>query len=265
MSEVRTRRSPLKEFKKKLEKKQKQSKVWSFAINAAWALLLCVWVAAVLYASQFLVALIFNLVLKDNPVALESTVTQLVYAAVVYLLCLALTIFVPWKILTCKTTRDELGLRDLPTWTDILLAPAGFIVFMIVAAFVTTLMAALLPAVDWEQAQDVGFTSLITNVDFVCAFFALVVIAPIAEEIIFRGWLYGKLRAKLPAIPAMLLVSVLFGIVHGQWNVGVTVFVMSIAMCTVREITGTIWGGILIHIIKNGLAFYLLFVNPAMI
>ena len=97
------------------------------------------------------------------------------------------------------------------------------------------------------------------------AFISLVVVAPVAEELIFRGWLYGKLRAKIPAIPAMLVVSILFGIVHGQWNVGVTVFVMSIAMCTLREITGTIWGGILIHILKNGIAFYFLYVNPMMI
>ena len=44
-----------------------------------------------------------------------------------------------------------------------------------------------------------------------------------------------------------------------------TVFAMSIVMCAVRELTGTIWGGILIHILKNGIAFYFLFVNPIMI
>ena len=92
------------------------------------------------------------------------------------------------------------------------------------------------------------------------AFISLVVIAPIAEEIIFRGWLYGKLRARLSLIPAVLLTSILFGAVHGQWNVGVNVFVMSIVMCLQREITGTVYSGIILHMLKNGIAFYLLYI-----
>ena len=44
-------------------------------------------------------------------------------------------------------------------------------------------------------------------------------------------------------------------------NVGVTVFVMSVVMCLVREKwTQTIWSGIVIHMIKNGIAFFLLYV-----
>ena len=72
------------------------------------------------------------------------------------------------------------------------------------------------------------------------------------------------MRRKMSAVPAILIVSLLFGLVHGQWNVGVVVFTMSIAMCLIRELTGTIWGGILVHMIKNGLAFYALYVNPGL-
>jgi membrane protease YdiL (CAAX protease family) len=196
---------------------------------------------------------------------MSTNALQTLYSALVYVVSLVITIFVPWKLAKSKTTRDELGLRGLPTWTDILLAPVGFIVFMIVAVILVAILQAIFPGVNWNESQDVGFSNLISSSDFILAFISLVVVAPVAEELIFRGWLYGKLRAKIPAIPAMLVVSILFGIVHGQWNVGVTVFVMSIAMCTLREITGTIWGGILIHILKNGIAFYFLYVNPMMI
>ncbi len=261
----REKRSIIAEFRKKIEKKTKQSKTWAVALRIVWIFMMMLWVAAVLYACQFLVAVIMIYVLKLDKDILNSALVQTVYSAIIYILCLVITIFVPWKIAKDKTTRDELGLRGLPTWTDILLAPIGFIVFMLVAVFMVSLMTVLLPGIDWSQEQNVGFNSLISGGDFLLAFISLVVIAPVAEEVIFRGWLYGKLRAKIPAIPAMIVVSLLFGIVHGQWNVGVTVFVMSIAMCTMREITGTIWGGILIHMLKNGIAFYMLFVNPAMI
>ena len=54
--------------------------------------------------------------------------------------------------------------------------------------------------------------------------------------------------------------SILFGVVHMQWNVGVNVFAMSVVLCGLREITGTIYSGILVHMIKNGLAFYYLYI-----
>ena len=258
-------RKAVQAFREKLEKKAKKSKMARFWINAAWCVVLLAWVFAVLYASQYLIAWLLVSVFHITESGMNNNVIQAVFTAIAYVFAVAVTIFVPWFVVKNKTTREELGIRGLPTWSDLLLAPIGFIVFMFISTILLALMQKFLPGIDWEQAQDVGFNNLITQSDFMLTFVMLVVVAPVAEEIIFRGWLYGKLRTKIPAIPAILLVSILFGIVHGQWNVGVTVFVMSIIMCTIREITGTIWGGILVHIIKNGIAFYLLYVNPMMI
>jgi membrane protease YdiL (CAAX protease family) len=259
------KRNFIDDFRQKLEKKSKQSKGWELALNIIWVFMMLVWVAAVLVATQLLLRLVLINLMHLDQASMSTNALQTLYSALVYVVSLVITIFVPWKLAKSKTTRDELGLRGLPTWTDILLAPVGFIVFMIVAVILVAILQAIFPGINWNESQDVGFSNLISSSDFVLAFISLVVVAPVAEELIFRGWLYGKLRAKIPAIPAMLVVSILFGIVHGQWNVGVTVFVMSIAMCTLREITGTIWGGILIHILKNGIAFYFLYVNPMMI
>lgn len=259
------KRNFIDDFRQKLEKKSKQSKGWELALNIIWVFMMLVWVAAVLVATQLLLRLVLINLMHLDQASMSTNALQTLYSALVYVVSLAITIFVPWKLAKSKTTRDELGLRGLPTWTDILLAPVGFIVFMIVAVILVAILQSIFPGINWNESQDVGFSNLISSSDFILAFISLVVVAPVAEELIFRGWLYGKLRAKIPAIPAMLVVSILFGIVHGQWNVGVTVFVMSIAMCTLREITGTIWGGILIHILKNGIAFYFLYVNPMMI
>ncbi len=240
--------------KAKRGNKKRQDVIKTILIGVAFA----IWVGLCLYASQWVLAIIFRLILSDY--TLKQPLTQLIYSAAAYVLCLLLTIFLPWKVLKIKTNRDELGLRGLPTWTDILLAPIGYIVFMLVSMLFMALMQAILPSVDWDQEQNVGFNSLYGSAQLLQGFIALVILAPIAEEIIFRGWLYGKLRARMSALPAIFIVSLLFGIMHGQWNVGVTVFVMSIAMCLLRELTGTIWAGILLHMIKNGLAFYLLYV-----
>ena len=258
-------RKTIEDFRAKLDKKAKKSKAAAFWINVAWSFVLVAWVWAVLFASQYAIAWLMVNVLHVFDWGASENVLQAVFSAITYVIAVIVTIFVPWCVIKYKTTRDELGIRGLPTWTDLLLAPVGFAVFMFVASILLALGQKLFPGINWTQSQDVGFSNLISHSDYIVTFVMLVIVAPIAEEAIFRGWLYGKLRARIPAVPAILLVSILFGIVHGQWNVGVTVFVMSIAMCTIRELTGTIWGGLLIHILKNGIAFYLLYVNPMMI
>jgi membrane protease YdiL (CAAX protease family) len=94
------------------------------------------------------------------------------------------------------------------------------------------------------------------------AFVTLVVLAPIAEETLFRGYLYGKLKGHVPAIIAAIATSLLFGVAHMQWNVGIDVFILSLVLCGLRSLTGSIWSGILVHMIKNAIAFYFLFINP---
>ena len=59
----------------------------------------------------------------------------------------------------------------------------------------------------------------------------------------------------------MILTSIVFAFLHGQWNVAVTVFALSLILCSMREITGTIWSGVLLHMLSNGIAFYLLYIG----
>ena len=233
-----------------------------------------IWVAVSVIAAQLIVGYLMLWMLGAEN--FDKPVWTGVYSALAYFLALMLVVFVP-PILISKKKKDHpeaavanrvtLGLRGMPTWTDIGLAPVGFVVSTLLAAGLVALFS-LFPWFDAEQAQDVGFNAYVVGFDKIVAFFTLVVLAPIAEEIIFRGWLYGKMRAKfsettsnkLSTLFSILLVSLLFGAIHMQWNVGVNVFAMSVVLCVMREITGTIYAGILMHMVKNGLAFYLLYV-----
>ena len=158
-----------------------------------------------------------------------------------------------------STSRANLGLSGLPTWTDIGLAPIGYIASLILSALIMAAFS-IFAWFDLSEAQDVGFNSVYSGFDRLVTFIALVIIAPIAEEIIFRGWLYGKLRSFLNIPIAIFITSAFFGFMHGQWNVGLTVFGMSIILCLAREFTGTIYSGIIMHMLKNGVAFVLLYI-----
>ena len=248
------------------------------------ALGLLLWVGVSVVASQFVVGYLMIWILGLD--AFERPVVTAAFSAISYIVAMFLIILVPPRILAkwsrnaksnhenaakrneLKTSRrEELGLAGLPTWTDVGLAPVGFIVYLMIASGLVMLFSQFM-WFDASEAQDVGFAVGLYGADRLIAFFTLVVVAPIAEEIIFRGWLYEKLRVRFNEVASntvsivisSILVSLLFGLVHGQWNVGVNVFAMSLVLCVLREITGTIYAGILLHMLKNGVAFYLLYV-----
>ena len=226
-----------------------------------WTVLLVSWVFVALVGSEILVGLLVGWILPKD--ILVSPVATAAFSLVAYLLAAFLIIWVPTKIPKIKNTlassRERLGLKGLPTWTDIGLAPVGYIVTILITMGVT-LVFSNFSWFDANEAQELGYSVYMQGFERGLAFIELAIFAPIMEELIFRGWLYGNLRVKIPKWVAILLVSALFGLVHFQWNVGITVFVMSVVSCTLREITGTIYAGTLVHIINNSVAFYLLYV-----
>ncbi|MBR3269769.1 CPBP family intramembrane metalloprotease [Candidatus Saccharibacteria bacterium] len=221
-------------------------------------------VFAVVVGVEFLISLPMALWMPKD--ILESPITNTIYTIISYILAIIFIIYLPPKIFKKKispSSRESLGLSGLPTWTDIGLAPVGYVVSILIAMGLTALFN-LIPWFDANQAQELGYSIYMTGVERGIAFVMLAVVAPIAEEIVFRGFLYGKLRVMIPKWLAILITSFLFGLVHLQWNVGITVFAMSIVTCSLREITGTIYAGTLVHIINNGVAFYLVYVAGIM-
>lgn len=259
--------------KEKTPAKSPKKQGWKIVLYVLGILL---WAGAAVIVSQFVVGYFMVWIL--GTARFNQPVWTAIYSALFYTLAMFVVIYIPPLILKQKKTdknseklklpsREELGLKGFPTWTDIGLAPIGFVVYLLLAAGITAIFSQF----SWfnaSEVQDVGFSYYLIGFDRLVAFITIVMIAPIAEEIIFRGWLYGKLRAKLNTATtnvismtvSSLLVSLLFGFVHMQWNVSVNVFAMSLVLCALREITGTIYSGIILHMLKNGVAFYLLYI-----
>lgn len=230
------------------------------------AIVLPLWVLASFVVVQ---VVLYSVTLGLNAVGVSfqsanENVLNAVFGAIVYVLTIAMVIGLPWLIKKYKTSREDVGLSRLPSWLDILLAPVGFIIYLIVSA-IFILIASQLSFINLDQVQDTGFSQLGQGYEYLVAFMMLVVIAPVAEEILFRGFLFGKLRKHVPIWVAILITSLLFAFVHGAVNVGIDVFALSIVLCLLRLVSGTIWPSILLHMLKNAIAFYLLFINPTLL
>lgn len=215
------------------------------------------------FAQYLLVGILYGLnYLGISFETINQTVLQTVVAAIVYTITIVAVVYIPSYFKKSRTTLKDLGLDRMINWTDISLAPAGIVVYLILSAALVILVSKFFPDFNISQKQDVGFGGLNQRYEMILAFVTLVVIAPVAEEVLMRGYLYGKLRQVIPRATAMIITAALFGALHMQWNVAVDVFALSIVMTILREISGGIWVGILMHMMKNGLAFYILFLNP---
>lgn len=225
------------------------------------------WTLIGFYAAQFLlVGILWCLQrLGIDFMAVNETLFNTITAAVAYIMALIIVIGGPWLVKKQRTTKEDIGLQRLPTWTELGLGPAGLIVYFITSALVTYVVSIIFTGFDASQAQDVGFEQLTQRYEYILAFMTLVVIAPIAEEMLFRGYLYGKLKKYAPRWIAIIVTSALFGLAHGQWNVAIDTFVLSIFLCLLRDLTGSLWPSIILHMLKNGIAYYFLFINPTFI
>ena len=79
-----------------------------------------------------------------------------------------------------------------------------------------------------------------------------VVFAPVFEELIFRGLLYGTLRTRLAWPPAALASALVFALAHGYGAAGfLSVFLSGVLWAWVYERTGSLLPAILAHVINN--------------
>lgn len=86
-------------------------------------------------------------------------------------------------------------------------------------------------------------------------------LAPLAEEIIFRGMLYGWLRRFMGLLPAAFLSAAVFGLVHGMLPVIAAAFVVGLALAYIYERTGSLWAPAIVHATQNCLAMSIMFAS----
>jgi uncharacterized protein len=80
--------------------------------------------------------------------------------------------------------------------------------------------------------------------------------AAVAEELCFRGMLFGGLRERLPMVPAALIAGTVFGLLHAFTGISAVppLIALGFVFCLLYEKTGSIVPGILLHMLNNSVA-----------
>jgi membrane protease YdiL (CAAX protease family) len=158
--------------------------------------------------------------------------------------------------------RDALGLRE-PGFSKTLLFAAGLLLLVLpVVLGLEKISAVILEKIGWpvedQRAVEVFANAKSFGLRIYLVLFA-VVIAPVAEEFVFRGILYPYIKQLGWPKLALVGVSFLFALIHVNAPTFVPLFVLALALTWLYERTDRLIAPIVAHGLFNGANLVLLF------
>jgi membrane protease YdiL (CAAX protease family) len=89
------------------------------------------------------------------------------------------------------------------------------------------------------------------NNNYFLIFFLAVILGPIFEEIIFRGYLFKILKIRLNNFYAVILNSIFFGIIHFELSAIIPAVILGISLSLIRLKTNNLIPSTIIHSLHN--------------
>lgn len=167
--------------------------------------------------------------------SLISIIHDLLITAAMLLLCLK------WQ-----SVRDCIPVTILPSreylWCGLL--SAAFSALVVLLLTYLPLPAEAVDSYDQLFTQNSGS-------GFLAHFLAVAVFAPLAEELLFRGLIYGLLQRSLSRRAALLVSCALFGLMHTQIIWITYAFLMGIVITLVYDHYRSLLAAVLFHAVFN--------------
>jgi uncharacterized protein len=153
-----------------------------------------------------------------------------------------------------KAGWSTVGWRRVNILKAVLYLLGILVVFMILANVLLEVLKLVVPGFDPNQAQTNEFTGEAGKQHPSLTLVALVLLPPVLEETIFRGFLFPAISKRTGIIWGAVLSSVIFGLAHWQANISVYTFVLGLLLCFMYVKTRSILPGIFLHMANNYLA-----------
>src|SRR5438309_613631 len=147
----------------------------------------------------------------------------------------------------------DLGLR-LPHWPWLLAALPALIVAWIVEGVLGELGTSFLPTSPNNQCHAIqsDYGSALA-----LGLLSVAVVAPVVEEILFRGVVFGWLRGRVPVPAAVVLSAMVFSLAHlgwREWSLLLPVLGIGCVLAILYHYSRSLWPGILVHSSINTVA-----------
>lgn len=167
-----------------------------------------------------------------------------------------LTLYLAFPVFFRRSPLDVYDVRPVKL-------PSAFILllFGITASTVVGVVWEMLPFPDWAwEIYNETVADILMGEDLM-TYLAVVLMAPIVEELLCRAILIGDLSRLIPKWVALLISSVIFGVMHGNLIQGTYAFACGLILGLIYLSYGSVTASILFHMGFNA-ASYLLSLIP---
>ncbi|MFP4156633.1 MAG: CPBP family intramembrane glutamic endopeptidase [Opitutales bacterium] len=144
-----------------------------------------------------------------------------------------------------------------------------FVMFLPVVWLTTLVWSNLLFALEQmglvEGVEPQALVTLFADGGHPAAIFLLVVLAvvlaPLVEELIFRGCIYRFLKSKTSLLPAQVLSGAVFAMLHANLLSFVPLLLVGVLLAHIYEKSGNLWVAIWFHAFFNAFSLSILFIT----
>lgn len=153
-----------------------------------------------------------------------------------------------------ESSWQQVGVRAFrAVWLPLL--PLLLLVQLLGMVVINTQIASLFTGGDFENPQIEAITGgmALTSRDLLLLLLLIAVVAPIAEELFFRGMLYPVLRQRWSPRWAIGVNALIFALIHFIPILIPGLFFVGLVLTWVRERTDSVIPGIILHCLQNGL------------
>lgn len=251
-----------------MEEKRNESKTKNFFINVGKALLYF----GIYFGFQQIIGFIFafsisfaygmSLAVKGEMIEDAALLEQIImdkflnmqgYILIISAILTILTLLITFKIRKRKFA-DKLCIKKIKFNSIMPIATLGITLNLFIVSILNLLPEELIR----EYAQQ---SNALIGDNLIIGLLAVVICAPIIEEIIFRALMYTHFKKVMPTAIAVLVSAVIFGLCHGQIIWIIYAIIIGIVFNTIFIRYKSLVASVLLHLTFNLTSFILYFAN----
>lgn len=165
-----------------------------------------------------------------------------------------------FRLYTKKTDRGIAFPVRMLKWYDILLCLLSSVICVFCFIFPAQWFALLLEKIGYNFSTEIPLDGAL---DVVLCVIVTVIIAPVCEELVFRGALLTGLTKKFGTIPAILLSGLAFSLMHMNPEQTVYQFFIGCACAYIAISSGSVLASMIVHAGNNLIALILEFTGTS--
>ena len=146
-----------------------------------------------------------------------------------------------------------------PGWGAVAAMLPLSLVLLIVNGVLVLITSAALGGVENPQSEALAPQGVLTTDNFLLLFVLIAIVAPVGEELMFRGMLYRYLRARRGVAFGVALSAGLFALAHVVPVLIPALFALGVVLALVAERSRSIYPAIVLHALNNGISLVILY------